>query len=106
MGALTLQMALLYMASGSLKLGSVMGMLRYYARNASAQTSQLPCTWKQALHAMVTLARNDLGSIVEACDSALPFLVGLLQDWADAGAPAMHVRLCTASTCLITQWAT
>ena len=34
------------------------------------------------------LASNDLGSIVEACDSAVPFLAGLLRDWADRG---MHV---------------
>lgn len=36
----------------------------------------------------LSLAMDDLGSILEACDSAVPFLVGLLQDWADKG---MHV---------------
>ena len=36
------------------------------------------------------LATLHLGSIVEACDFAVPFLVGSLQDWADAGAPGLR----------------
>ena len=44
------------------------------------------CTRGQALRAMAELACNDLGSIVEACDSAVPFLIGALREWADAGA--------------------
>ena len=40
------------------------------------------------------LAANNLGCIVEACDSTVPFLVGSLQDWADAGALVLQ---CTGS---------
>ena len=43
-----------------------------------------------------------LGSIVEACDSAVPFLVGSLRAWADSGAhvfllPAHPVACCVTS---------
>ena len=36
--------------------------------------------------ALQKLAVIGMGSIVEACDSAVPFLVGSLQHWADVGA--------------------
>lgn len=37
------------------------------------------------------LKSRHLGAIVEACESLVPLLVGLLQDWADKGArPAVH----------------
>lgn len=35
-------------------------------------------------------ASNGLGSIVEACCSAVPFLAGSLHDWADQGAHALQ----------------
>lgn len=40
------------------------------------------------------LASNDLGAVVEACGSAVPFLVGSLRDWGLSGALALQ---CTAS---------
>lgn len=50
------------------------------------------CTRGQALRAVAALARNDLGSVVEACDSAVPFLVGSLREWADAGAHVISAQ--------------
>ena len=43
------------------------------------------------------LASNGLGSIVEACDSAAPFLAGCLRDWADTGALVLQLNLLCAS---------
>lgn len=45
------------------------------------------------------LATLRLGSIVKACDSAVPFLVGSLQDWADAGSPGLRC-LVAGHTCM------
>ena len=42
------------------------------------------------------LACFRLGSTVEACDSAAPFLVGSLRAWADTGAPAFLQQLLPA----------
>ena len=46
----------------------------------------IACTWLQVLLVVARLACKDLGSVVEACDSAVPFLVGSLWEWAAAGA--------------------
>ena len=53
----------------------------------------------QATKACQTIATSGLGSIVEACDSAMPFLLGMLQNWADPGAHVIAQSfLCTACT--------
>ena len=44
----------------------------------------------QVVPALQKLARNGMGSLVEACGSAAPVLVGSLHDWAAQGA---HVVL-------------
>ena len=41
------------------------------------------------------LASNDLGAVVEACASAVPFLGGWLREWCLSGALALQ---CTASS--------
>ena len=46
----------------------------------------------QATLVLATLADAGLGSIVEACDSAVPFIVGSLRDWADKGAQPCNVQ--------------
>ena len=36
------------------------------------------------------LAQREMGSLVEACSSAVPFFVEWLRDWADTGALVLH----------------
>ena len=53
----------------------------------------------QVMEACQTLAASGLGSIVEACDSALPLFLGALRNWADPGAHVIaHSLLCAAHT--------
>ena len=52
--------------------------------------TKLVCALQNLCHC---LAKHDLGAVVDACDSAVPFLVGCLQDCIDAGALAWR---CTA----------
>ena len=47
----------------------------------------------QAFRACQDLVDRDLGYIVEACEAAVPVLVGYLRDWADPGVFILHAQL-------------
>lgn len=47
----------------------------------------------QAFRACQDLVDCDLGYIVEACEAAVPVLVGYLRDWADPGVFILHAQL-------------
>ena len=84
-------------APRSLKLGSAHVFASWSAMRGTARLCSA-ADGRTTLQAVCNrLATYGLGSIVEACDTAVPFFAGALRDMADQGAPALR---CTAACCI------